>query len=68
MAEVRHAQPFSMAFCLDCHRNPAPNLRPLEQVYNLDWTNEPARQLESGTRFAQDRKINSSQNCYTCHR
>jgi hypothetical protein len=68
MAEVRHAKPFSMAFCLDCHRNPAPNLRPLDQVYNLDWTNEPARQAESGTRFVHDWNVKSSQNCSACHR
>ena len=27
-----------MNFCLDCHRNPAPNLRPVKYVTKLDWT------------------------------
>jgi hypothetical protein len=26
-----------MEWCLDCHRNPAKNLRPTSQVYNMDW-------------------------------
>jgi hypothetical protein len=68
MVEVRHEKPLSMAFCLDCHRNPAPNLRPLDQVYNMHWTNDPAHQLEVGARFVQDWKINASQNCSACHR
>ena len=68
MVEVRHEKPLTMAFCLDCHRDPAPNLRPPDQVYNMAWTNDPARQREAGQRFVHDWKINSSQNCYTCHR
>jgi Cytochrome c7 and related cytochrome c len=68
MVEVRHEQPLTMAFCLDCHRNPAPNLRPLDQVYNMTWTNEPARQLEAGARCVRDWNIRSSQTCSACHR
>jgi hypothetical protein len=26
-----------MQWCLDCHRNPAQNVRPREEVFNLDW-------------------------------
>jgi Cytochrome c7 and related cytochrome c len=26
-----------MEWCLDCHRNPAKNLRPTGQIYNMDW-------------------------------
>lgn len=68
MVEVRHEKPFSMSFCLDCHRDPAPNLRPLDQVYNLNWTNDPGQQLTLGKQFVHDWKIMSSDNCYTCHR
>ena len=68
MVEVRHEKSLTMAFCLDCHRNPAPNLRPPDQVYNLNWTNEPLRQLEMGQRFMHDWKVRASDNCYTCHR
>jgi hypothetical protein len=30
-----------MEWCLDCHRNPAKNLRPTGQIYNMAWE-EPA--------------------------
>ena len=30
-----------MEWCLDCHRNPAKNLRPTSEIYNMDWQ-EPA--------------------------
>jgi hypothetical protein len=26
-----------MEWCLDCHRNPAKNLRPTQQIYNMAW-------------------------------
>ena len=28
-----------MEWCLDCHRNPAKNLRPTSEVYNMAWEN-----------------------------
>lgn len=37
MEVVRHAESHSMSWCLDCHRDPAPHMRPLEEVYNLDY-------------------------------
>lgn len=37
MEKVYHAKDLSMAFCLDCHRAPEKHLRPLEEVYNLDY-------------------------------
>ena len=37
MRVVRHEEPHSMAWCLECHRNPENHLRPNDQVYNLDW-------------------------------
>jgi hypothetical protein len=32
------AQPFQMSWCLDCHRDPTPHLRPPDQVTRMDWT------------------------------
>ena len=32
------ASTLTMQFCLDCHRNPGPQLRPEEQIYNTEWT------------------------------
>ena len=38
MEVVEHAKPHSMGWCLDCHRNPEENLRPVREVLNLDWS------------------------------
>jgi hypothetical protein len=31
-----------MQWCLDCHRNPAKNLRPTSEIYNMAWE-KPSR-------------------------
>jgi len=40
MEVVKHAEPQSMGWCLDCHRNPEQKLRPLDQVTNLNYKPE----------------------------
>jgi len=67
MVEVRMVQPLSMAWCLDCHRNPAPNIRPVEFVTKLDWKPEgdPA---ELGWKLIQAKHIKPPTNCSGCHR
>jgi hypothetical protein len=37
MEEVKQAEPQSMGWCLDCHRNPENKLRPLNQITNLNY-------------------------------
>jgi hypothetical protein len=34
---VKQVEPLSMGWCLNCHREPAANLRPIDQVTNLMW-------------------------------
>jgi len=41
MPIVYQAQSLQMEWCLNCHRNPAKNLRPTSQIYNMAWE-EPA--------------------------
>lgn len=43
MKVVYQAQPLSMSWCLDCHRNPNPNLRPRNQVTNMNWDQSKAK-------------------------
>ncbi|NNE90471.1 MAG: cytochrome c3 family protein [Verrucomicrobiales bacterium] len=40
MAVVHHEKPLSMGFCLECHRKPENQLRPLDEITNLDWKAE----------------------------
>ena len=35
------AKTLTMGFCLDCHRNPGPNLRPKSAVYDTEWHRTP---------------------------
>lgn len=67
MAEVMQMQPLTMAWCLECHRNPAPNIRPVEFVTKLDWTpdGDPA---EIGMKIIKAKGIKPSDDCSTCHR
>jgi hypothetical protein len=74
MDEVYHAKPLSMTFCLDCHRDPGRNLRPLDKITVLDWkyNDDPQTAAKlaqaNGEKFVHDWKVNASQNCSACHR
>lgn len=37
MPLMRQAAPLTMGWCLDCHRDPAPNLRPKTAVFEPEW-------------------------------
>jgi hypothetical protein len=69
MEQVYQAKSLTMAWCLECHRNPDPHLRPPELVTDLDW--EPSDEAEHAAfveRFKRERNINPSTDCSTCHR
>lgn len=58
MEQVYQAKTLSMGWCLECHRDPAPNIRPPEFVTDLDWTaDEDPRQL--GERLMQEMGLRS---------
>ncbi|MFN0123800.1 MAG: cytochrome c3 family protein [Blastocatellia bacterium] len=68
MDVVKQVSPLGMAWCLECHRAPEKNLRPLNEITNMAW--EPAAdQLEKGRQFAKERNIKPPvTNCWGCHR
>jgi hypothetical protein len=74
MDEVYHAKPFSMSFCLDCHRDPAAHIRPPSKVTDLGWqwsTNSERNeelQMQNGTKFVHDWKVQKLEDCSACHR
>lgn len=37
MEVVRQVEPLSMSWCIECHSNPAPNLRPLDALTAMGW-------------------------------
>jgi hypothetical protein len=62
------ARSLSMQFCLDCHRDPGPELRPRAAVFDTDWrraagTPSPAQLLAEY--HVPDRNLTD---CSLCHR
>lgn len=60
----------NMEWCLDCHRNPEKNLRPLSEIYTMGYkpTGDP---VEQGKQLAKLYNIQSTElltSCSTCHR
>jgi hypothetical protein len=43
MKVVHQSKSLSMGWCLKCHRNPNPNLRPRSQVTNMGWDQTAAK-------------------------
>ena len=37
-----------MGWCLDCHRNPEPHLRPRAEVTNMEWSPDEDPALRRG--------------------
>ncbi len=69
MPLTARAQPLSMEWCLDCHRNPEPNLRPPGDVFVLHWKAPDdiaaiRKQLVSMLGIHSD----TMTDCYVCHR
>jgi hypothetical protein len=68
MPLMQKARTFTMQFCLDCHRNPGPNLRPQSAIFDMEWHRTATTpgvadllaQYHLGARNLTD--------CSTCHR
>lgn len=59
-----------MQWCLDCHRDPAKNVRPREAVFDMDY-HPPVDQEELGKRLVAEYGIRNPHqltSCSVCHR
>lgn len=67
MEVVRQEEPHSMGWCLNCHRDPEPHLRPRSEVTNMSY--EP---MAAGYDYQEDpdrvRDLNPPTHCSGCHR
>ena len=63
------AKAFTMQFCIDCHRDPAPHLRPKDHVTDMAWK-PPADARKEGEKIAAHEGIRFGEltHCYVCHR
>jgi hypothetical protein len=67
MAAVQQAEPLTMGWCLDCHRDPSAFLRPREQITNMAWL-PPKDAATLGKQLATQYDVHSRTSCTTCHR
>jgi hypothetical protein len=69
MDVVTQVKPFSMGFCLDCHRDPAAHVRVKADIFNLDSkTIAESQGMQAAVTFVHNWNINPPQSCSTCHR
>ena len=70
MAAIEQYQPLTMQWCLDCHRNPKPNLRPQEFITSMTWqpAADPAEATKLADTLAEQYDVHSRTSCSTCHR
>jgi hypothetical protein len=63
------AESLHMDWCLDCHRHPEPFVRPLEDVFVMDWPG--GESSPSGSELVSQYGIEPAtklENCSICHR
>ena len=61
MAAVVQTQRLTMHWCLDCHRNPEPNLRPTTEITNMTWA-------PMDSPMSPRPEVRRLTHCSTCHR
>jgi hypothetical protein len=68
MPLTRKAETLYMSWCLSCHRDPAPHLRPKDQVFNPHW--QRTADTPSGEKLMAEYHIHPEtlSDCGVCHR
>lgn len=67
MERIQQVQPLSMAWCLDCHRNPKAYLRAPDELLDTSWQ-APKDQETRGAKFLAERHLAPPVDCTGCHR
>ncbi len=67
MPIITQKKPLSMGWCLECHRNPDPHLRPVSEMTNMEWE-PPADHEKFVAEWKQQKNINPPTDCSGCHR
>ena len=73
MEEVRQVEPLSMGWCLECHRDPTPHLRPFDvSVTDMEWEPDEASVAAARKRLEwngdEAPALNPPEHCSACHR
>lgn len=64
MVTVRQEQPLSMAWCLECHRDPEKFVRPTAAVTDMAYERADP---DEGRRLVKENNVNPPVNCSACH-
>jgi len=67
MAAIEKATPLTMSWCLECHRRPEANLRPVDEITNPNWQPDGDPE-EVGRLLAVKNNVHARTSCTTCHR
>jgi hypothetical protein len=67
MEVVTQSQPLSMSWCLDCHRNPGEQRRPVSEVTNMKWA-PPKDRAALAAQLQKEHPVNPPTACSGCHR
>ena len=71
MPAVYQQNTLQMEWCLSCHRNPAPEIRPKAEIFNTLWDKRnitPEQQQEVDAKIKNLRSREMLTSCSTCHR
>jgi hypothetical protein len=72
MAQMWKNEPLTMGWCLECHRDPTSDLRPVSEVFNMSYTplSDPIAQAALGQTLIEAYHIDTDKliQCSTCHR
>lgn len=66
MAEVRQTAPLTMRWCLDCHRNTEPHLRPVQEITTMGW--QPSTLSGAANWPRRHYTVQELTTCTACHR
>ena len=71
MPAVYQQNTLQMEWCLSCHRNPTPNIRPSSEIFNTAWnpadiTADQQKEVDGKIKTLRSTQLLTS--CSTCHR
>ncbi|MEO6950842.1 MAG: cytochrome c3 family protein [Polyangia bacterium] len=67
MALDYQVAPLTMGWCLECHRDPEPRIRPFDEITSMTWKPR-AHDDPEGRALVERYDVQKKTNCTTCHR
>ncbi|MGR3323710.1 MAG: cytochrome c3 family protein [Pseudooceanicola sp.] len=68
MPLIRQDAPLTMSWCLSCHTDPAPNLRPQAEIFTMGWEGGGDEAAQAALMKQYDIHPETMTDCHVCHR